>query len=205
MKNLLISILISCPAILTGATSFPTAAADIATLITECAACHGKQGLSTQPDIPVIAGFAATNIADQLHYFQNGRPGKDINYVYNQIKKQDNMTKIARRLDDTQIEALSDYYEKLPYIPVKQQTDSAKVAQGKKIHMALCERCHTKGGSVASDEAGMIAGQHKTYLRRSLQEYHDKRRVYDEEMDKHIVEMSAENMDALAEFYAAQG
>ena len=33
-------------------------AGDIAPLVSMCEGCHGKDGISIQPDIPIIAGFS---------------------------------------------------------------------------------------------------------------------------------------------------
>jgi sulfide dehydrogenase cytochrome subunit len=33
-----------------------------------------------------------------------------------------------------------------------------KAAKGKAIHACACDKCHTEGGSVVEDDAGILAG-----------------------------------------------
>ena len=68
-----------------------------------CAACHGKQGISSNPDYPNIAGQTAPYLAKSLREFRSG------------LRKDPstNMNRIAAGLSDTDIADLSAYYASL--------------------------------------------------------------------------------------------
>ena len=40
--------------------------ADVGTLLENCAACHGKDGASTESDVPIIGGYSAKYLGDSL-------------------------------------------------------------------------------------------------------------------------------------------
>jgi len=59
------------------ALSFPLSAvsADLDALTKECDSCHGRQGASTNSDVPIIGGQSSKYIADSLALYQDwGRP-----------------------------------------------------------------------------------------------------------------------------------
>lgn len=184
--------------------SMGAAQANVDALVENCVSCHGAQGVSTKQDIPTIAGIAEANLGEQMRAYLDGRPAKTVNHVTGDTSKKGNMTDVVKGLNDAQIDELAAHFAALPFSATKQPFDAAKAAQGKKVHAASCEKCHSEGGSVAEDEASILAGQHKEYLRASLEEFHaGKRSDVDKNMMKALKGLSAADLDALAEFYAS--
>jgi sulfide dehydrogenase cytochrome subunit len=185
--------------------SIGTAHASMAALVETCNACHGSQGISTHNDIPTIAGLAEANISEQLRTYLDGRPAKTVNHVTGDTSKQGNMTDIVKGLSDDQIDELAAHYAELPYQPMKQPFDAALAKAGQKLHEESgCKKCHSEGGSVAEDEASILAGQPKGYLLTALQEFKAGKRSNDEKMNKPLIAMSDADLKALAEYYASQ-
>lgn len=177
--------------------SMGTAHANIDSLIESCNACHGNQGVSTHADIPTIAGIPEINLGDQMRSYHDGRPAKVVDGK--------NMTDIVKKLSEEQIDELAAHYAALTFKPMKQPFDAALAKTGEKLHAdAKCEKCHTEGGSVAEDEASLLAGQPKAYILSSLQEVKAGKRTVDEKMDKSIAAMSDADLKALAEYYASK-
>lgn len=67
-------------------------------LSTQCSACHGKDGISRDPEAPNLAGQSAFYIEKQLVDYQKG------------IRQDRRMSLIAQSLDMTKIRNLAAYY-----------------------------------------------------------------------------------------------
>ena len=132
-----------------------------------CAACHGADGNSINPEWPNLAGQHAKYSVAQLYAF---REGKRENVL---------MTSQAMLLDDKGIQDLATYYESLTpkQLPV---ADAALVDRGRKLYiagspdqqLAACIACHGPGGKGNPAAAyPKIGGQHATYTAKSLRDY----------------------------------
>ena len=66
-----------------------------------CTACHGKQGISSTPDYPNIAGQTEPYLIKSLREFRSGQ------------RKDPSMNRIAAGLSDADIADLSAYYANL--------------------------------------------------------------------------------------------
>ncbi len=66
-----------------------------------CIACHGKQGISSTPDYPNIAGQSELYLIKSLREFRSG------------LRKDPSMNRLAKELSDTDIADLSAYYTSL--------------------------------------------------------------------------------------------
>lgn len=178
--------------------SIGTAHANIDSLIESCNSCHGSDGVSTHADVPTIAGIPEINLGDQMRSYHDGRPAKAIG-------DKGNMTDVVKKLSEEQIDELAAHYAALTFKPMKQPFDAALAKTGEKLHAdAKCEKCHSEGGSVAEDEASLLAGQPKAYILTTLQEIKTGKRTVDEKMDKSIAAMSDADLKALAEYYASK-
>ena len=67
-----------------------------------CAGCHGPTGISTNPLWPNLAGQKAEYAAKQLRDYRDG------------TRVDPSMNGLSAPLTDAQIEALAEYYAKLP-------------------------------------------------------------------------------------------
>lgn len=181
-------------------------AADTETLITDCNDCHGQDGLSTDSDIPIIAGQAYVVLEDALNaYAAKERICIESKYRHgNTERPATTMCDVAANLGAEEIEALSEHYESLPFKGVVQDFDAALAKTGAKIHQRNCDKCHSEGGSLADDEAGLLAGQWTEYLRASIEDYQSGDRPMTKKMAEKMRRMSTEDFEALLHFYASQ-
>ena len=173
-----------------------------------CADCHGKDGVSTSQDVPTIAGISSIGQQDQLAaYKAKARPCAKVEFVTGDHPKgaKDDMCTIAGKLSDAEITELADHYAKLPFVPAKNTVDAAKAAAGKKYHATNCEKCHTEGGSLAEDDASILAGQPKGYLVLAMKELRAGEREQDKKMAPKIKALKDAEVEALIEFYASGG
>ena len=112
---------------------------------------------------------------------------------------------VAKKLDAGQIKDLGAYYAAQSWVAASPQTvDAAKVAAGKAIHTASCENCHTKGGSVADDDAGIVAGQWLPYLELTMQDYKSGKRAMSDKMKPKLDKLSPADVEAVAQYYASE-
>ena len=174
-----------------------SANADVSEMVKECDSCHGVNGVSTNPDVPTIAGLAAFNTVDAILLYQDGaRPALQIDG--------NDMNKVSENLDEETAEALGEYYAAQTFVPAAQAFDEKYAAAGAKIHKAKCEKCHSEGGSVADDEASILAGQWAPYMKASITSFVNGEREGDEGMIESLQAMSEKHIDALIAFYASQ-
>jgi len=181
----------------------PAAAAPAAAK--ECTQCHGDNGVSQNKDIPTIAGMSAFYLDGQIQAYQKGqRPCPKTKYPNDPAKPATDMCAMAKNLSPADSAVVDKYFASLPALPAKQTLDAGLAAKGKSIHDAHCEICHSNGGSFADDDAGILAGQWMPYLVATLTDYHDGKRIQPDKMKPQTAALSAEDIKALAEFYASE-
>lgn len=119
------------------------------------------------------------------------------------------MQDIAKKLDEDQIKQLAKYFSEQKFILKPQAFDIDKAKAGKKLHKKYCDKCHEKGGSSSADDAGILAGQQKIYLRKSLDEVIKGDREVGKKMMKRINKVQDKYGDDgiinLIEYYISQG
>jgi cytochrome c553 len=194
--------------LLATATVLCTGAAFAGTPTETCDDCHGKGGVSTHADVPTIAGISAFALEEQLgQYKAKERPCAKVKFVAGKhpADAKDDMCTISGKLSDEQIAALAAHYAAQKFVPFKQAADPAKAAVGAKVHKDACDKCHTEGGSVAEDDASLLAGQPKGYLALALKELRSGEREMDKKMAPKIKALTDAETEALIEFYAKGG
>lgn len=169
-----------------------------------CADCHGEDGISTEPDLPIIGGQSATYLADALvEYRDKERPCPETEFrAGDKERAATDMCRIAKSLSEKEIAALSEELAAKPFIRARQCTDPGKVAAGKKLHEMYCHRCHDSSSS-KDDDGGMLAGQHVQYLKGALTKIDQDKRKVPKKMKKKLDELSPEHKEALLEYYAS--
>ena len=132
-----------------------------------CAACHGPNGNSTDPQYPKLAGQTARYIYLELKDFKEGR------------RHDPQMEPMAKNLSSEDMLALADFYSKQKPAPTGFKADGAKVAAGaKKADEVLCTMCHS-GGFTGQNEIPRVAGQHYAYIKKELTDFKTRARTND--------------------------
>jgi len=85
---------------------FPTAesaqAGDLSEVLTQCAACHGVDGIAKSADVPHLAGQQQLYLFNQIKAFRSGaRPHKEMRYM-------------SRQLSDAEMREIARHYAAMP-------------------------------------------------------------------------------------------
>jgi cytochrome c553 len=132
-----------------------------------CAACHGPNGNSTQPLIPILAGQTSRYLYLQLRDFQEGR------------RSDPQMTPMAAGLSREEVREMSDWFAQQKPAPVPFKADPEKARLGKlKSDETLCTMCHL-GGFTGQNEIPRMAGQHHDYIVKQLKDFKTRKRTND--------------------------
>ncbi len=192
--------------VLTAFLAAPVLGQDIDALVNDCNGCHGADGVSQWGDMPTIAGIDAFTHSDALYVYRDGdRPCAESEYRMGDTSRAaTTMCAVAADLDDDQIEALAEHYSAKSFVAASQEFDAALAEQGAAIHKAECDRCHSDGGSNVEDEASILAGQWMPYLRQAFADYASGERPQDRKMQEKMDPLSADDVEALLNYYASQ-
>lgn len=140
-----------------------------------CAACHGADGNSSNPEWPSLAGQHPKYLVQSLKSFKNGSRQNVL------------MSSQAMMLDDKAMEDLAAYYA--TQTATKRTADPALVDQGERLYrsgnkkrgVSACIACHGPSGRGNPLSAyPSLAGQHATYTVVQLLAYRDKKRETDQ-------------------------
>lgn len=180
-------------------------AADTATLSTDCDSCHGVNGVSSDSDVPTIAGQAASYINATLESYQEwGRPCIKSTYRHGDTSRPaTTMCKISEGLALEEIESLSQHYETQTFVAATQDFDAEKAASGGDLHEIHCESCHNMGGSIAG-RGPRLAGQWIPYLKVAMKHALTGEHLVPGIMERRLGGFTADEIDALLNFYASQ-
>ena len=170
-----------------------------------CSYCHGKDGASTDSDIPIIGGYSVEFLVNNLKaYRSKDRDCPETKYRSGPDKgKKSSMCEIVKDLKDADIEQIAKYLSKKKFVRAKQKFDPALAAKGKDIHDMYCEKCHSDGATQAKDDAGMMAGQWIPYLTQAISEFQDGKRPIPKKMKAKLEEVTADDIKALIQFYGS--
>jgi len=184
----------------------PPASADLTDDVGQCDSCHGVDGVSSESDVPHIAGQSPFILEEYLFsYRDDARPCPESKYRSGDIDRPaTDMCAIAKALSEDEIPEIADYYSGKTFVAAKQEFDAEKAAAGAKIHRRDCEKCHSDGGSYADDDAGLLAGQWTPYLEQSIAEFASgEREALDDKMTEKIDGLDADSIAALLNYYAS--
>jgi len=173
-----------------------------------CADCHGKDGASTQPEVPIIGGISALALEEDLLAFRDGvRPCRTTYYRAGAPDQPTtDMCRIHADLSDDQIVQIAAFYASKAFVPAKQQPDPEKAARGENIHNNLkCVLCHFEGGSDPADHASILAGQWMDYLTTALIDFRAGKRWIPKSMETKFQNLTDQDIEALVHFYGSGG
>jgi len=165
-----------------------------------CVACHGEQGVSPAPENPHLAGQSGAAIYKQLSDYRTGS------------RKHQQMTDIAKALDEPALADVAAYYAAQP----KRNPNPATLADSPAAIVRLvelgdpsrnlppCASCH-RPGSGGPIETPILAEQGQEYLARQLKLYASGERRNDVYGRMRIVaeQLTQAEIDGLAAYYRA--
>ena len=155
-----------------------------------CAACHGPDGNSTNPQIPSIAGQPKLFLENQLILFRE------------ELRKSDQMAPVVKGMKDPEIIKLAEHFSKLPAKGMDSSpADPALVKQGSaKAKELRCGICHLADYS-GQNQIPRLAGQREAYLEAEMRAYRDgKRTGGDTIMAAALYRVSDADIKALAHY-----
>ena len=156
-----------------------------------CAACHGPNGNSTDPQYPKLAGQTARYLYLELKDFKEGR------------RHDPHPEPMVKSLSADDMLVLADYYSKQAPTPNGFKADAAKVNAGaKKAEEVLCTMCHS-GGFSGQNEIPRVAGQHYAYIKKQLTDFKTRQRTNDAgNMTSVASTLSETDIENLAQYVA---
>lgn len=174
-------------------------------LVEDCSACHGKDGASTESEVPIIGGYSAKYLTDSLtNYQKKARPCPQTKYFSGPKKGQStDMCTVAGKLAAADVKTIADYLASKPFVRAKQTADAAKAARGKQIQDADCKKCHEDGGSSKDDDAGILAGQWMPVLRHTFEEFKSGQRPMPKKMKPKIDKLGKDDIEALVQYFGS--
>lgn len=161
-----------------------------------CAACHGPDGNSVNPEWPSLAGQHARYIVAQLQAFKEGTRTNPL------------MTPMAQSLSPQDMQDLAAFYS--AQTPKGGTADPALVRAGERLYrggnraegVSACTACHGPRGRGNPGGIPALSGQHATYTKAQLEAYASGARRSDAQqiMRNIAAAMSREEMEAVASY-----
>lgn len=187
--------------------SFSTSgfSAELDALTTQCDSCHGPQGVSSNNDVPTIAGQTSEYISDSLASYQVwGRPCVKSAYRHGDTARPvTTMCKITEEMAVDDMETLGRYYAEQEFVAAKQDFDQELALAGASLHQSNCESCHPQGGK-ESGRGPILAGQWANYLKTAIRQSSTGEHLVPPLMERKINDFSSEEIDALVNYFASQ-
>lgn len=192
--------LLPLAALMICATSFHGAMADVRALADQCDTCHGQGGNSEDEKVPNIAGMSAVFLSDTLSAYAAGdRPA--VKYKPKDGEESD-MNEVAKKLSEEDIAAISAYYADKTFAVHVQEVEAGLAAKGRKKFDKACDKCHSEGGTVADDDASLLMGQWKHYLKEQFAMFKDGRRIMPKKMKKRFDKLDDDELASILEYLA---
>ena len=165
---------------------------DIADKAAVCAACHGDNGVPTDPKFPIIWGQKAGYLYIELRDMQSG------------ARKNEVMAPLIKDFSKDDVLALAQYFEAKPwpstgYTASKEDTDKANP-----IEVAgQCTSCH-QNGYLGGPNAPRLAGQNVQYLIKTTQDFKTRERANNPFMSDMLGSFKDEDIQVMSRFLAGQ-
>jgi sulfide dehydrogenase cytochrome subunit len=181
--------------------------AQVNKLVDTCSHCHQRDGASDDPNMPIIGGYSEPYIISSMTaYKHETRSCPEIEYISDNRKvERTDMCHISKDLSEEDIELLAKYYAGKRFRRANQDFNLELARKGQLIHERDCEKCHSEGGSLASDDAGILAGQWTPYLKQQFFAFYAEKRQLDKKMKPKFNKLDKTEIEALLNFYASRG
>ncbi len=182
-----------------------------------CVACHGKDGNSSGPAIPNLAGMSPNYLMGAMLAYKYDDDEDKLDSVIESDEDFEDveafprystiMGRLAKGYTEEEIKLLANYFSSETPVRPAQEFDSAKAAQGKKLHDKYCEKCHEDEGRFADDDTGVLAGQWKPFFLYTMHDFNSGDRAMPKKMKNKLEEMAetdgAEAIEQLADYYSS--
>ncbi len=180
-------------------------AADVSKKVAVCADCHGKAGASTELDVPIIGGYSVGFLVNNMKaYKDKERNCPETKYRAGSKKgKKTDMCEMVKGFSDADMKEVAEYFSKQKFVRAKQKFDPELAKKGKDVHDMSCEKCHSEGGTLAKDDAGMPAGQWMPYLKQAFEEFNSGKRPVAKKMKAKLDDLNQADIDALINYYGS--
>ena len=161
---------------------------------TVCADCHGTNGRSERPGVPVLAGQPALYAITQLFLFREGRRSNEA------------MVALARSMTDADLRGFSDHIGTLPPVSSPRPDappDAARLGRGQALaRQHKCLFCH--GDDLAGgQQVPRIGGQKEDYVLATLRAFKaGERPGYTRAMAEALSQVPMDDLDLLAHYVA---
>lgn len=181
------------------------ASADVGKLAETCASCHGKGGASTESDVPNIGGYSEEYFGIALKaYKTRDRPCVETKFRSGDKKgTKSDMCQVVKDLSDADIKALAQNFAEKKFVRTAQKFDAALAKKGKDVHDKNCEKCHSEGASLASDDAGILAGQKMAYLKEQTEFFLGGKRTMPKKMKPKLEGLDKTEVEAVIHYYGS--
>ena len=177
-----------------------SAANDVADKAATCAACHGADGNSINPEWPNLAGQHASYIEQQLKLFKDG------------VRQNASMAPMVANLSPEDMQALGKHFAALA--PKIGSISAEEIAPGEKLYrggnadsgVPACMACHgPNGAGNAAAKYPALRGQHAKYTAMQLKAYSDGSRQGDEKGIMHTIakKMTEAEIEAVSKYVNA--
>ncbi len=156
-----------------------------------CAACHGTNGNSTDPQYPILAGQTMRYSYLQLKDYKEGR------------RLDPDMTAVAANMSKEDMLSVASYYSEQKLLSIPFKPDAERAARGKDLADAtLCTMCH-QGRYQGQNEVPRVAGQHFEYVKKQLRDFKSRARTNDAAtMTSVAYTLSDEDVENIAQYLA---
>lgn len=182
------------------------AAADGATVFDRCSQCHGKNGASSESNIPTIASYSTKYIQESFKNFRSkARQCAEVTIPTGPKKGQkSDMCKVVADLSADDADAVAKWLPTQKFVRAKQPFDAALAEKGSAVYKLRCEKCHENNGSSPDEDNGILAGQWTPYLRDQIAAFRAGRRPIDDKMKLRLDKVDKSEEEQLLNFFASQ-
>lgn len=203
-KNTGIALLV-CGALFGVTAATGASAADVGKLTETCVSCHGKGGANTETAIPNIGGYSAEYMSGALKLYKSKERPCPETKIPSGAKKgsKSDMCQAVKDLSDADVKQISEFFAEQKFVRTAQKVDAALAKKGKEHHDKLCEKCHSEGGSVASDDAGILAGQKMAYLEEQIKFFSEGKRPISKKMKPKLEQLDKAGIEAIIQYYGS--
>ena len=168
------------------------AAAPVDELVKPCAECHGAAGVAGAAGTPHLNA----QISDYLQ--------QEISALATAERKSTVANHVPATWSAKDIGLVAKFYAASKQPRPKQVTDPVKVARGEDVYNRRCNVCHTENGRGSDKDAPLMAAQNLEYMAEQTRLFVSGKRRFPFMMDEAYDGLKAEDLEAVAHFFASQ-